>query len=260
MTDYPHGAFGDRPLPPPLTSLRHLAETGSTNADLLADPDGPTGEVLVTDHQTAGRGRLDRRWEEPAGASIMLSVRLRPALPPAAWGWLPLLAGIAVVDAVRAAAPDLACALKWPNDVLLGPDARKVAGILAEARGPVAVIGLGCNVGQSAEQLPVPTATSLALEGVVADRAVVLRDLLTGLAASLAALEATGGDAVAAGIHAAYTARCATLGREVTVTRPHDVLTGRAVRIDPRAGLVVATTAGETTVLAGDITHLRPVL
>ena len=257
MTDYPASAFGDGALPPPLTSLRHLAETGSTNADLLGDADGPTGEVLVTDHQTAGRGRLDRRWEEPAGASVMVSVRLRPALPPAAWGWLPLIAGIALVDAVRAAAPGVPCALKWPNDVLLGADGHKVAGILAEARGPVAVLGLGCNVAQTADQLPVPTATSLALEGVTADRAALLRDLLTGLAASLTALEAAAGDAVAAGIHAAYSARCATLGRDVTVTRPHDVLVGRAVRIDPRAGLVVATVDGETTVLAGDITHLR---
>ncbi|MHA3703642.1 biotin--[acetyl-CoA-carboxylase] ligase [Jatrophihabitans sp. YIM 134969] len=257
MSGYPEDAVRDG-LPAPLLTLRYVAETGSTNADLLADPDGPTGEVLVADHQTAGRGRLDRRWEEPPGASIMLSVRLRPSAPVVSWGWLPLVAGVALVDALRAAAPGTPCALKWPNDVLLGDDGRKVAGILAEARGPVAVIGTGCNVSQRADQLPVPTATSLAAEGVDADRSGVLHDLLAGLARWSHALDAAGGDAVAAGLHAAYSERCATLGREVTVTRPHDVLTGRAVRIAPDAGLVLVTAAGETTVLAGDITHLRP--
>lgn len=246
-------------LPSPWTQVRYLPETGSTNADLLAAVDGPTGEVLVTGHQTAGRGRLDRVWEEPAGSSLMLSVRLRPAVPPARWGWLPLLAGIAIVDALRLATPALPVALKWPNDVLLGPDGRKVAGILAEARGDVAVIGMGCNVSQTRAQLPVPTATSLVAEGVTVDRSALLRDLLAGLAASLQAFTAARGDAVAAGVYAAYTQRCATVGQQVTVTRAHDVLRGTAVRIDVDAGLVVATDTGETTVLAGDVTHVRPV-
>ena len=256
MADYP--ALDATDLPAPIGVVRYVAETRSTNADLLGDVDGPTGEVLVTDHQTAGRGRLDRRWEEPAGASVMFSLRLRPHLPPGAWGWLPLVTGIALVDAVRAVAPGVRAGLKWPNDVLLGDGDRKTAGILVEARGPVVVIGAGCNVAQTLDQLPVPTATSLALEGVEVDRSVLLREVLTGLATGVTALERAGGDAVAAGLHAAYTDRCVTLGRDVTVTRPGDEVTGRAVRIDPGAGLVLATAAGEATVVAGDVTHVRP--
>jgi BirA family transcriptional regulator, biotin operon repressor / biotin---[acetyl-CoA-carboxylase] ligase len=248
--------LADLELPGGLGPVRFVPETGSTNADLLADADGPAGEVLVTDHQTAGRGRLDRRWEEPAGSSVMFSVRLRPTFPLSAWGWLPLLAGVALVDGLAALGAD--AALKWPNDVLLGPEGRKVAGILAEARGPVAVVGCGCNARQTREQLPVDTATSLALEGVDVERPTLLREVLTAFGRRYAALTDAGGDPVAAGLAADYTAHCATLGRAVTVTRAADVVTGTAVAVDPSAGLVVDTAAGPVTVVAGDVTHLRP--
>lgn len=242
----------------PLGPVRWVAETGSTNADLLG-ADGPAGEVLVADHQTAGRGRLDRSWEEPAGSSVMFSVRLQPTAPGARWGWLPLLAGVALAEAVGATAPGLAVGLKWPNDVLVGPDLRKVAGILAEARGPVVVIGCGLNVTQDRDALPVPTATSLAAEGVAdVDRTALLRAVLEELGGRFAAWDRADGDPDRSGLLEAYSARCVTLGREVEVTRARDVLHGRAVRITADAGLVVAGPDGETVVLAGDVTHVRP--
>src|SRR5207302_4121878 len=115
----------------------------------------PEGIVRVAHFQNGGRGRLDRSWSSPPGAGLTFSVLLRPAAPTPTWGWLPLLAGVAVAQAVGAAAK-----LKWPNDVLLGDQARKVAGILVQSAAGVAVVGIGLNVTTSLAELPVPTATS----------------------------------------------------------------------------------------------------
>ncbi len=128
--------------------VRVVAETGSTNADLLAAAGAGTGEgtVLVAEAQTAGRGRLDRRWASPPRAGLTLSVLLRPGgVPAALLGWLPLLAGVAAAAAVRRVTT-VAAVLKWPNDVLVG-DA-KLGGILAERTGTAVVIGIGINVWQ----------------------------------------------------------------------------------------------------------------
>ena len=130
------------------TSVRVVASTGSTNADLLARG-GPEGQVLVAEEQTAGRGRSGRTWVSQPGASLTFSVLLRPAsVPPSARGWLPLLTGVAVAAGVRSAA-GVAARLKWPNDILVGD--RKLAGILAEqsADGDAVVIGVGLNVATS---------------------------------------------------------------------------------------------------------------
>ena len=119
--------------------------------------------MVVAEHQTAGRGRLDRSWETPPRAALTFSVLLRPTVGPAQWPWLPLLTGYAVAGALRDAGFD--AGVKWPNDVLVGD--LKVAGILVERvdtpTGPAAVLGVGLNVSTTAEELPVPTATSLAL-------------------------------------------------------------------------------------------------
>ena len=128
-----------------------------------SSPSGPgpgagEGLVVVAEHQTAGRGRLDRTWETPARAALTFSVLLRPGSPPADWPWLPLLTGYAVARALREAGVPTP-ALKWPNDVLV--DDRKVAGILVERvetpTGPAAVVGIGLNVAPTAEELPVAT-------------------------------------------------------------------------------------------------------
>src|SRR5690348_13575860 len=146
------------------------AVTGSTNADLLARAAGgePEGTVLAAEQQSAGRGRLGRTWVSPPRAAVTFSVLLRPAaVPRARLGWLPLLAGVAVADAVRVVAA-VDAQLKWPNDVLAGPG--KVGGILAEAAGDAVVVGIGVNVSTEPAELPPPgpgalAATSLRLEG-----------------------------------------------------------------------------------------------
>ena len=176
------------------TSLEVVDATGSTNSDLsaLAARGAPEGAVLVAEEQTAGRGRLDRRWSAPARSGLFFSVLLRPGdtfgghdpVPVHRWGWLPLLAGVATATALsRAAGVDTA--LKWPNDLLVTVDGeeRKAGGILAERVDDSAVVvGIGLNVSLRATELPVPTAASLALAGAPGtDRDPLLRAVLRSI-------------------------------------------------------------------------------
>src|SRR5262249_25693334 len=128
------------------TDLRIVDETASTNADAAAAAreGAPQGLVIVAERQTAGRGRLGRQWESPARAGLAVSILLRPDVPPARLGWLPLLAGVALAESVRHVAR-VDAYLKWPNDLLLKGD-RKTAGILAEAADGAVIVGIGLNV------------------------------------------------------------------------------------------------------------------
>lgn len=247
-----------------------VPQTGSTNADLLAlaDAGEEEGLVLAAEEQTAGKGRLGRAWASAPGAGLTFSVLLRPAgVPVALLGWLPLLAGVAVAEAVQQVAA-VDAQLKWPNDVLAG--GRKLAGILAESRGPAVVLGIGINVSQRQPDLPVPTATSVLLEqaGQVGQAAAPagpgrLRErLLAAMLGSLdrwyAAWTGAAGDPGRCRLREAYLSQCATIGREVRVLLPGGrELTGRAADVDPAGRLVVETADGPATVSAGDVVHLR---
>lgn len=255
---------GERPGP--WREVRRVAETGSTNADLLAAAAAgePAGLVLVADRQTAGRGRLDRHWDSPPGSGLTFSVLLRPPVPVGALGWLPLLTGLAVADGV-AEATAVDARLKWPNDVLVGD--RKLAGVLAEVSpGPASsvaavIVGVGVNVELEPEQLPVPQATALSLEGAsTIDRAVVLDAILVELDARVRSWLDANGDAEACGLRAAYTVRCATIGRRVRVEMSQaDAVEGEAVGVDEAGHLRVADpgTGGLRVIAAGDVVHLR---
>lgn len=263
-------------LPAGWTGTR-VASTGSTNADLLAAAatGAPHGTVLAADEQTAGRGRLGRAWVTPAGTALAVSVLLRPPVEPAAWGWLPLLAGMAVGDALAAVAPALAVGLKWPNDVLVpAADGRepKLAGTLAEVAGGTAdrgavVVGIGLNVTTPATAFaPGVVATSLAAEGVsgaALDRGHLLVTLLGALAERYGRWAAAAGPAdLSGGLAAGYSDRCTTLGRAVEVhVGGGTVLAGVAVGIGPDGALLVrAPDAPDAPVLpvrAGDVRHLQ---
>ncbi|KYJ99890.1 biotin--[acetyl-CoA-carboxylase] ligase [Microbacterium sp. CH1] len=241
--------------------LEVVDATGSTNADLRAHADDvdawPHLSVLLTRDQTAGRGRLERRWVAPAGSALAVSVLLRD-LPtePAARGWIPLAAGAAMTEAVSAQLPEAAVVLKWPNDVLV--DGRKICGILAEASPHAVVVGAGVNTAMTPTQLPVPTATSFAVQGVVADEDELLRSYLSALDRYLSALTAAD-DAIASGLHAAVTRWCATVGQTVRVSLPGDtLLVGTAVGIDADGRLRVAAEGTVHAVSAGDVVHARP--
>jgi BirA family biotin operon repressor/biotin-[acetyl-CoA-carboxylase] ligase len=253
-------------------AVRVVAQTGSTNADLLAaaGAGAAEGTVLVAEAQTAGRGRLDRRWASPPRAGLTFSVLLRPGgVPAALLGWLPLLAGVAAAATVRRVTA-VDAVLKWPNDVLAG-DA-KLGGILAERTGTAVVIGIGINVWQGQADLP-PDAAATSLALAAADgaglagpgrpglRARLLTDLLDGLSRWYLAWrdQASPGDADACGLRREYLRRCATLGRPVTVTMPGaEPVTGTAAGVDETGRLEVRTAAGLVPVTAGHVTHVRP--
>ena len=239
-----------------------LEEATSTNAVAAeqARAGAPEGTVVVAEHQSAGRGRLDRVWQVPPRAALTFSLVLRPTAPAAEWPWLPLLTGHVVARALRGAG--YAAGVKWPNDVLIG-DA-KVAGILVERvetpDGPAAVIGIGLNVSLTAEELPVPSATSLTLAGgAEPDRTEVLVSLLQALDEAYVAWQA-GGPEARDHLAASYAAACVTVGREVRVELPGgERLLGRATGVDRQGRLVVEGAAGRTTVGAGDVVHVRSV-
>jgi BirA family biotin operon repressor/biotin-[acetyl-CoA-carboxylase] ligase len=251
-----------------------VAETGSTNEDLVAAAraGAADGTVLVAERQTKGRGRLGRSWRSEPGAGLTFSVLLRPvAVPPAARGWLPLLAGVAVAAGVRAQA-GLDVSLKWPNDVVAmgqGGPARlgKLAGILAEQAGDAIVIGTGLNVAASPVLATAGGPAAAYAPASLAELGAPATDRTALLTAILRELEhwylrwAGGpapGDAVSSGLRAEYLRSCCTVGRDVRVELPGGtVLTGRACDVDSVGRLLVASETGVQPVSAGDVIHVR---
>jgi BirA family biotin operon repressor/biotin-[acetyl-CoA-carboxylase] ligase len=236
-------------LTAPWRSLEVVDETESTNADLMHDESAPDRTVLAAEHQASGRGRLDRSWQSPARAGLTFSVVLRPTAPIPRWGWLPLLAGVALYDAVRRVT-GLEVALKWPNDLLVLPSEDKLAGILAQTSGAAVVVGIGLNVSTTRDELPVPAATSLELAGA---------SQVDRIDARAAQWSDVGGDAEACGLAAAYRAACATLGRQVAVTTTAGTsVVGEARGIDGDGRLQVDVGGRVEVIGAGDVEHLRP--
>ncbi|MFJ7587413.1 biotin--[acetyl-CoA-carboxylase] ligase [Streptomyces sp. NPDC097617] len=248
------------------TSLEVVASTGSTNTDLATRAAQlPEGAVFVAEEQSAGRGRLDRSWVAPARSGLFFSVLFKPggAVPQEQWGWLTLLAGVATATGLsRAAGVDTA--LKWPNDLLVSVEGeeRKAGGILAERVADGVVIGIGLNVTLTEDELPVPTAGSLALaKASVTDRDPLLRAVLRSLEEWYGNWRAAGGDPAASGLQETYAAGCATLGRHVRAELPGGrTLTGTAEAVDTDGRLVIRTVEGQhEAVGAGDVIHLRSV-
>jgi len=244
--------------------VRVLAETGSTNleAAAAAREGALEGLVIVAEHQTAGRGRLDRTWTVPPRAGLTFSVLLRPdGVPVGRLSWISLAGGVAMVEALDRDA-GLEVRLKWPNDVQAA-DGRKLAGILAERvdgpAGPAVVLGIGLNVSMRAHELPVPDATSLALAGATTtDRGTVLLAVLRSFEQWYDRWRRAGGDPEPCGLRAAYARACSTLGRDVRVHLPGGrVLDGVAREVDPDGALVVAGADGDVSVAAGDVIHVR---
>ncbi len=220
----------------------HVPECESTQ--LLLAADAPEGTIATTDHQTAGRGRLGRRWVEPPGSSLLLSVLLRPpdtSRPQE----LSLVAAVATAQAVEAAAA-LPAQLKWPNDVLLA--GTKVAGILAELRAGAVVLGIGVNVNQTEAQLPLATRVAAGslrpATGRKHDRERLLEELLARLDAAYGGWRAQG----LAAVHDELAARDLLLGRQVVAGGK----AGRAAGIDASGRLRIETESGTTVVESGE--------
>lgn len=252
----------------PFARVDVVAASSSTNSDLLAAlPDDPQAwphlSVLAADHQTAGRGRSGRGWETPAGAALTASVVLRPTgIGPAAMGWAPLVVGLAVVRALRSIG--VQAWLKWPNDVVVEVGEtdvdgwgrwRKCVGILCETLpGAGAIIaGVGVNVSQGADELPVPHAASLATLGAdTLDRLALLRAIGRELDEAVDTWTgAADGEPIASDVAKV----CASIGWEVVVDVPSGPPVAGTVRgLSPEGGMLVETPSGQTrTVMAGDV-------
>lgn len=259
-------------------AITMVVETGSTNRDLLAAAaaGAPEGRVLITDHQTSGRGRQGRTWVDEPGSSLLCSVLLRP---PSSWApFVPLATGLAIVDAVRTWGIDLG--LKWPNDVLadVAVDAgdsveRKVCGILAEAitsgDGMAVVVGFGFNLAwKDVDRLgPDVAARGIDLRGLFSlegrpeqtpDRLELARGILAALEEQIVLLDDQGTSALLE----RYRPRCRTLGRAVRFETSTGVIEGQAVDVAADGGLVIDTggadrvAVGRVTVHAGDAHHV----
>jgi BirA family transcriptional regulator, biotin operon repressor / biotin---[acetyl-CoA-carboxylase] ligase len=241
-------------------SLEVVSEIGSTNAALVeaAAADEPEGAVLVAEHQVAGRGRLDRVWTSPPRSGLTVSFLLRPDVPAARRGWLPLLTGVALAEAVGEVT-GVRASLKWPND-LLALDGRKLAGILAESSGTAVVVGVGLNVSTTAAELP-DTGTSLSrVTGATVDRAPVLLAFLRAVERRYRTWTAALGDPVSSGLARDYLAWSSTVGSDVVVSLPDgSTLEGRAEAVDWDGRLVVTTPEGQVELASGDVRHLRRV-
>lgn len=235
-----------------------VEQTGSTNADLIARAAAGAdiaGAVLLAEYQSAGRGRHGRSWSAPPRSQISMSVGVDTrGVASAAWGWLPLLTGLAVAHAVRDLGVD--AGLKWPNDVLVDHRKRagKLAGILAEVAAPVIVVGLGLNVSLTIDELPDPRAVSLGMLGHDVDRTTLTVSLLEALLDRVAQWRA--GDISA--LSADYRAISTTIGTRVRAVLPGDgEIVGTATDIDARGQLLIDEAGKAVTVSAADITHLR---
>lgn len=266
----------DLSLSTALTSrLLWLDEVGSTNSDLVARVSSEEGSswpdfsVVATDNQVAGKGRLGRDWTAPAGASLAISVLLRPQtpagrpLPPESLGWFGLLAGLAMTRACNSVLPEGKRAMiKWPNDVLIS--GRKVCGVLSElvttADGMALVVGTGVNIALAEDQLPVPTATSLAIEGAHTSLDELLAAYLTDFSRITKVFVSAAGNVRSSGLLDQIRDECDTIGRSVRVELPTgDDPVGTAIGINEEGSLVVemANCAEPLVVSAGDVTHLR---
>ncbi len=252
------------------TEVRRFAELDSTNRYALdeARAGAPEGLVVMADHQTAGRGRLGRRWEAPAGANLLVSVLLRPTLAPERLQLCTLAMALAARSAC-AGATGFEPEIKWPNDLMAAE--RKLAGILAEvvADGPAGpdravVVGIGVNVGwpppdteQAAFAAPegLGNATSLWREsGKRVGPRELLDLLLADLDDRLGDLAAGGGDKR---LMADYRRACTTLGRDVTVSLPGETVTGSVLDVTDEGHLLVDLGLSIRTITAGDVVHVR---
>ncbi|MBF0165660.1 MAG: biotin--[acetyl-CoA-carboxylase] ligase [Magnetococcales bacterium] len=231
----------------------------STNREAmaLARAGASEGTVVVADAQTGGRGRLGRRWESPAGENLYVSVVLRPEMPVCEASRLTLMAGVAVVEAVREAGVSGAC-LKWPNDLLV--EGRKLAGILTEMsvegeRMRHVVVGIGVNVnGRAADFSPEVAARAVTMADILhrpCGRAFLLSALLAGLERWYHRLRVEGFEPVLQ----AWKSRAVPAGQRVRIETSGSVCEGWLEDLDAQGFLLVRDLHGrQQRVLAGDVT------
>jgi len=246
--------------------LEYVESTGSTNTDVAAaatasPAEWPDLSALCASSQTSGRGRSGREWESIANASLSVSILVRPVgVDLAHFGWLPILAGLAMRRTVAELLPKHDVALKWPNDVLV--DDKKISGVLSELlpSGDAVVIGAGLNLSQQQSELPIEAATSLILEGVSVPFEQALESYLKDFVSLYRSFVEHQGNADASGHRQQAADVCGSLGRRVRAMMPGDqVIEGNAIDLDASGRLLIAVAGQDQfyAVAAGDIVHLR---
>jgi BirA family biotin operon repressor/biotin-[acetyl-CoA-carboxylase] ligase len=225
--------------------------TGSTQDDIsqrINEKSANHGDVIATEFQTAGRGRLDRKFIAPASSALTFSFYIQPKRDKADWSFLPLLTGLASVFSLIKLNPGFSPSLKWPNDIYI--EDKKVGGVLAQLSGDGVIIGVGINVGMSQTELPVEIATSLALNNFPElNRNLILASFLNQFEELFERWQ-NGED-----LRHLYCERSSTIGREIRIEYPEGShKNGRAVDITS-AGELVLEDGSRVTV--GDIIHLR---
>ena len=225
--------------------------TGSTQDDLYqlaSSGNAIPKSILASEFQTSGRGRLDRTFEAAPHSALTFSIYIEPKVGKEEWSFLTLLAGVSVHEALHRLDPQTTVGVKWPNDLLIGD--KKFVGMIAQATSKGVVIGIGINVGMSAEELPVENATSLAIEGfAVLDRNTILAAIINHFEINLEMWEND------QSFLAQYRAASVTIGKDVEVTLPGgEVVKSRAIDISNAGGLMLEN-GSEITV--GDVVHLR---
>jgi len=255
----------------PYAALDVVTSTGSTNADLLSAADDGAADrtVLLAEEQTAGRGRRSRQWVSPAGTGVYLSVLVRPAnVPPARLGTLGMVAGLALMHAaVQTAGVD--AVLKWPNDLLIGDDRTKAAGVLSEVAsdsggGQAVVVGIGLNVTPLPDGIEpgaggLPAGSFADVGAKTTDRTAIAASFLRAFVEMEAAWRLNDGDVERSGVLTGYREACGTIGQRVRAELPDgSSITGVAVDIDAGGQLMIKLDDGTTkSISAADVVHLK---
>ena len=221
--------------------------TQSELADMVRENSAKSGDVVAAEFQSAGRGRMDRTFEAPRGSALLFSLYLKPKRERADWGFISHLAALSMQQVIATDVPSQVL-LKWPNDILINNG--KVAGILAQTVSDGVILGIGINVAMTQEELPVDSATSLAIAGSDnLNRNLILSNFLMRFEKNFKMWD-EGEDLVES-----YSEICSTLGRSVRVeVVGRENRTGRAVAIN-QSGALILEDGFEVNV--GDVIHLR---
>jgi BirA family biotin operon repressor/biotin-[acetyl-CoA-carboxylase] ligase len=232
-------------------------DSTNTCARTMANAWAPEGTLVIAEFQTAGRGRLGRPWNSNADQNLTFSVVLRPGKETESMNLLPLLAGIAVANAIReVTGQEPEC--KWPNDILI--NGKKVCGILLEGAlsdngVDFVVAGIGMNVNQT--EFPADLSASATSLRLICGREFNREEVLRTVLRHFEQLYQAEREEHFSSIPRLWVARSRMIGKTLEIHSNETTLAGTALRIAPDGGLVIATGSGEQTVYAGDVT-VRP--
>lgn len=221
----------------------------STQTEIMAKQNLRHGDVCAAEHQSAGKGRLDRSFEAKESSALLFSLYLEPKREKIYWSSIPLLVGLSLVTALSDLDEKVNTTLKWPNDLLIGE--KKAGGILVEVRGNGLIIGIGLNVEMDISDLPVAKATSLALEKYQElDRNKILPTILNNLANTMELWESGSSIPIES-----YRQICSTLDKEIEVQLPAgEFIQSRAIGVSEVGELLLAN---GSRINIGDVIHLR---